>query len=207
VRTAEIRKFVGFKCMAWSASKELLEKIETPQNLMLARATGTGDDNKSYKELRNDLFQTSVVKKALPHFVRTCGDLSQFWHFIKSQPELSTYASRREFIWKAFRPLLMGVDNDTGVEHQAFFPKGAEHDAYVYIRNILQTAKQDVFIIDPYMDSSIFQVLGALSPSNLRVKLLTSKAPADFALEAQKFRKQHSGFTVPPRRRSRTCCE
>jgi hypothetical protein len=186
--------------MAWSPSKELLEKIETLQNLMLACATGAGGDNKSYQELRNDLLQIPVVKEALPRFVRTCGDLSQFWHFIKSKPELSTYASRREFIWAAFRPLLMGVDDDSGVEGQAFFAKGAEHDAYVHIRSILQTAKQDVFIIDPYMDSSIFQVLGALSPGHLRVKLLTSKAPADFALEAQKFVKQHSRFAVEPRR-------
>ena len=93
----------------------------------------------------------------------------------------------------------MGVDDDTGVEHQVFFAKGAEHDAYVHIRTILQTAKQDVFIIDPYMDSSIFKVLATLSPGHLRVKLLTSKVPADFALEAQKFVKQHSGFTLEPR--------
>ena len=187
--------------MAWSPSKEILEKIETLQNLMLDRATGGAGDNRAYQELRGELLQIPIVKEALPRFVRTCGDLSQFWHFIKSKkPELSTYASRREFIWAAFRPLLMGVDDDTEVEHQAFFAKGAEHDAYVHIRTILQTAKQDVFVIDPYMDSSIFQVLGTLAPGHVRVKLLTSKVPADFALEAQKFVKQHSGFIVEARR-------
>jgi hypothetical protein len=186
--------------MARSPSKELLEKIETLQNLMLGYATGTPADNKEYKELRDELFQNPVVKEALPRFVRTCSDLSQFWHFIKGNPELKTYASRRELIWEAFRPLLMGVDDDTGVEHQAFFTKGAEHDAYVHIRTILQTAKQDVFIIDPYMDSSIFQVLARLSPGHVRVKLLTSKVPADFALEAQKFVRQHSEFAVEARK-------
>jgi hypothetical protein len=55
--------------MAWSPSKELLEKIETLQNLMLARATGTDSaaDKKYYKELREDLFQIPAVKQALPH--------------------------------------------------------------------------------------------------------------------------------------------
>jgi hypothetical protein len=169
---------------------------------LLARATGAGagDDNESYRQLRNELFDIVDIKEALPRFVRTCGDLSQFWHLIKSKPELSTYASRREFIWEAFRPLLNGADDDTGVEHQAFFAKGAEHDAYVHVRNILQTAKKDVFIIDPYIDSSIFQVLGTLSPSHVSVKVLTSKAPTDFSLEAQKFVKQHPGFTVEARK-------
>jgi hypothetical protein len=94
----------------------------------------------------------------------------------------------------------MGVDNDTGVENRHFFAKGAEHDAYVHIRTILQTPEQDVLIIDPYMDNSIFKVLATLSPGHLRVKLLTSKVPADFALEAQKFVKQHSGFPLEPRK-------
>src|SRR6266851_4804009 len=54
--------------------------------------------------------------------------------------------------------------------------------------------------IDPYMDTSIFQVLGTLSSAVLAVKLLTSKIPVDFGLEAQKFVKQHSGFSIEARR-------
>jgi hypothetical protein len=182
-------------------TKEIIEKIEALQNVMMASVTGGTSDNQSYRTLRDELFQTSVVKEALPRFVRTCGDLSQFWHFIKTKQTLPTYASRREFIWEAFRPLLVGADDETSaVERQAFFAKGSEHDAYVHIRSILQTANQQVFIIDPYMDSSIFQVLGTLSSAAVTVKLLTSKIPADFGLEAQKFVKQHSGFTIEARR-------
>ena len=186
--------------MTWEASKELLEKIESLQNLMLAGATDGVADDARYRSLRSELLQVPAVKEALPRFVRTCTDLSQFRHFIQSKPELKTYASRREFIWEAFRPLLIGADDDAGVERQVFFPKGKEHDAYVHIRGILLTAKQEVFIIDPYMDHSIFKVLGTLSPDHVSVKLLTSKAPTDFALEAKKFVKQNPRFTVEPRR-------
>jgi len=187
--------------MTSALTKDLLEKIEALQNVMMASVTGGASDNQSYRRLRGELFETSDLKEALPRFVRTCGDLSQFWHFIKSKQNLPTYASRREFIWAAFRPLLVGSDDDSsGVERQAFFAKGSEHDAYVHIRSILQTANHQVFIIDPYMDSSIFQVLGTLSSAVVTVKLLTSKIPADFGLEAQKFVKQHSGFSVEARR-------
>ncbi len=168
---------------------------------MIGRVTGGNSDNETYRTLRRELFDASVVKEALPRFVRTCGDLTQFWHFIKTKQNLPSYASRREFIWEAFRPLLAGADDDSsGVQHQAFFAKGSEHDAYVHIRSILQTANQEVFIVDPYMDSTIFQVLGTLSSPAVTVKLLTSKIPADFGLEAQKFVKQHSGFAVDARK-------
>ena len=46
------------------------------------------------------------------------------------------------------------------------------------------------------MDGSIYQALGTLTATPMNVRILTSKRPADFALETQKFVKQHTGFTV-----------
>ncbi len=85
------------------------------------------------------------------------------------------------------------------LEQEAFFPKGSEHDAYVHIRNILQEAKKALFIIDPYMDSSVFSLLASLS-GRLDVKILTSKVPPDFALEATKFLAQHHSFSMEIRK-------
>ena len=59
--------------------------------------------------------------------------------------------------------------------------------------------KANLFVIDPYVDSSIYQLLATLAPSTMLVRILTSKYPADFALETKKFTKQHSGFTVEVR--------
>jgi hypothetical protein len=114
--------------------KKLLEKIENLQNLMLASVTGGGSDNGTYKQIREELFEVEGLKDHLPRFVRTCTDLSQFWHFIKREGDMPTYASRREYVWNAFRPLLTGLDNESELEREAFFPKGSEHDAYVHIR-------------------------------------------------------------------------
>ncbi len=176
--------------------KQLQEQIESLQNLMLASVTGGGSDDIAYKRVRDELFIMPGLKEALPRFVRTCPDLAQFWHFIKREGSLPSYSSRREYIWKAFRPLLAGIDDETPVEREAFFAKGSDHDAYVHIRTILQLAKGELFIIDPYMDGSIYQVLGTLPATTMALKILTSKAPSDFALEGQKFVKQHSGFTL-----------
>jgi hypothetical protein len=185
--------------MALTLDKAVLEKIEALQNIMLASVTGDARDEAEYRQIREELFRMPGLKEALPRFVRTCGDLSQLWHFIKTQEKLGSYASRREYIWGAFRPLLAGVDDDAGIEREVFFVKGSDHDAYVHIRSILQTAKGDLFVIDPYMDSSIYQALGTLTAAPMNVRILTSKHPADFALETKKFIKQHAGFGVEVR--------
>ena len=184
--------------MQLSWDKLTLEKIEALQNLMLASVTGGVRDDTEYQRLRDELFRLLGLKEALPRSVRTCGDLSQFWHLIKRQEGLATYASRREFIWNAFRPLLLGVDDEGGIEREVFFVKGSDHDAYVHIRAILQSAKSDLFLIDPYMDGSIYELLGTLTPPMI-VSILTSKCPSDFALETKKFTKQHPSFRVDVR--------
>jgi hypothetical protein len=185
--------------MVLTLEKPVLEKIEALQNIMLASVTGGARPEPEYRQIREELFRMPGLKDALPRFVRTCGDLSQLWHFIKTQDGLATYASRREYIWNAFRPLLAGVDDVAGIERETFFVKGSDHDAYVHIRSILQTTKGELAIIDPYMDSMIFQLLGTLASTTMTVRILTSKCPSDFSLETKKFTKQHPGFIVEVR--------
>ena len=185
--------------MALTLERPVLEKIETLQNLLIASVTGGARDEEAYRQIRDELFGQPGLKEVLPRFVRTCGDLSQVWHLIKNQEGLVTYVSRREHIWNAFRPLLAGVDDDAGIEREVFFVKGSDHDAYVHIRSILQTAKADLFLIDPYMDGSLYQLLGTLSPTKMIVQILTAKCPSDFSLETKKFTKQHPGYAVEAR--------
>lgn len=176
-------------------NKELLEKIEMLQNIMLASIVGGERDDSGYVALREELLANQVIKEALPRFVRTCRDLGQFWNFIKLENSLPSYATRREFVWRAFRPVLDGID-EASSEREQFFAKGSDHDAYVAIRTILQEAKSELLIIDPYMDGTIYQLLGTLSISTLIVKILSAKIPSDFALEARKFVAQHPEFTI-----------
>jgi hypothetical protein len=175
-------------------TEEVLEKIEMLQNIMMQAVTSNSGDHKGYVDLRAELLDIPGLKEALPRFVRTCNDLSQFWHSVKAQG-LSSYDSRRTYIREGFSPLLAGI-HESAVGREVFFEKGSAHDAYVHIRGILQNARADLFLIDPYMDGSIYQLLGSLSPARLSVKILTSKAPADFKLEATKFVKQHNPFAL-----------
>ncbi|MEQ1795578.1 MAG: toll/interleukin-1 receptor domain-containing protein [Nitrospira sp.] len=99
--------------------KEQLEAVETMQNLLIARATGsvTASDS-DYRSLRNRLLAESVLRDILPSFLRTARDLSQFWAYIKK--DFTGYEKRREHIWSAFQPVFEFLE---APEETAPFPE------------------------------------------------------------------------------------
>ena len=83
---------------------ELAEKVEAFQNLLISWATGGQWDENEYKALRDELISTAPTKEMVPRFVHYCGDLHQFWSFIKGiSPK---YKGRREYLWTEFRPVI-----------------------------------------------------------------------------------------------------
>lgn len=92
---------------------ELREILESVQNMLVARATGSSPNEADYNELRLILISEDLINGELPRFVRTCRSLSQFWAYISK--ESGTYAGRREHIWKGFAPLLEKLENNNSM--------------------------------------------------------------------------------------------
>lgn len=105
----------------------------------------------------------------------------------------------------ALRAIGWRIDNgklapDAEPVRELFFPKQSQHDAYVEIRCILQTATKLITIIDPYIDQTILTLLASSLQPEMTIRLLTSKVPIDFSLEANAWREQHSGVTLDVRK-------
>jgi hypothetical protein len=80
------------------------------------------------------------------------------------------------------------------VEQHVFFPAGAIHDAFVHIRSLFKGASKEVFVIDGYVDSSLFEfLLPTNSPKACRILTKSTHLPKDFLAEAKAFVAQH-GF-------------
>ena len=79
---------------------------------------------------------------------------------------------------------------------ELFFPDGSHHDDYVEIRGIMRGASTSIDIIDPYVDGSTLTLLTACVIPGMVFRVLTSKCPADFALETGKWRKQQTQNTL-----------
>jgi hypothetical protein len=88
-----------------------------------------------------------------------------------------------------------GSDTD----QHAFFPAGAIHDAFVHIRSLFKGASKEIFVIDGYVDSSLFQfLLSTNSPRTCRVLTKARQLPKDFLAETKAFVAQH-GFVFSVR--------
>jgi hypothetical protein len=95
----------------------LYEAALALQNGLLAHATDGSITNEDYKKLRRRLMTDQRSMGAIPTFVRTCRDNSQFWAYIKGR--WAQYAERRTEIYEAFAPLLDALE---GNEHPADQP-------------------------------------------------------------------------------------
>jgi hypothetical protein len=95
-------------------AEELLVKVESLKNALVARATGEATNDSDYERLRLELVRHPLVKDKLPRFVHTCRTLGEFWPFIKDKD--GHYAGRRLYLGEQFDAVL------TFLEQQASTP-------------------------------------------------------------------------------------
>src|SRR5579871_1165600 len=86
---------------------------------------------------------------------------------------------------------------------EKFFGPGTQHDAFVAIRDILQSATHELTIVDGYMGEDLLTAIGSGPNPAIQIKLLTTqlglaKRP-DLMVEAQKFKQQWQGSSVEVR--------
>lgn len=113
---------------------------------------------------------------------------------VKKEELADSLRSSLELVGWVIKDGILTTSNGNVID--VFFPKGAVHDAYVGIREILVAAKSSLDVIDPYSDSTVFQMLSATTISNLKIRILTAKTPSDFAIETKKFKQQNAGFDI-----------
>nr|WP_249153278.1 phosphatidylserine/phosphatidylglycerophosphate/cardiolipin synthase family protein [Bradyrhizobium diazoefficiens] len=58
----------------------------------------------------------------------------------------------------------------------AFIPVGNSFDAYAAIAKVMSTAKQDVLVVDPYMDDTVLTDFGGTLTEGIVLRLLTDQA-------------------------------
>lgn len=119
-------------------NQEKLIKIETIQNLLIARATGSNENTSEYETLRFYLLKEADIKNLLPKYILTCRNLQQFWQFIKF--EYATYAERRDVIWKSFQPILEKLEFSSEVPSDQIIKNVVQNIDSYYIHTIWNKA-------------------------------------------------------------------
>jgi len=91
---------------------------------------------------------------------------------------------------------------DYGKEEKVY-PKGHIYDFYKDIRDITKDAKNEVFVIDSYVDEELFNLYLEKIPVGVRIRILTNSPQGNFVTVAKKFKmKPDVDFEV---RQSKDC--
>ncbi len=83
---------------------------------------------------------------------------------------------------------------------ELFFEKGLIHDAYIKIREIIESSQHKVIIIDPYVDRTLFELFKNLIGKQYNIKILTFNISNDFEYEKNLFCNQHKEFNIEVRK-------
>jgi hypothetical protein len=108
-----------------------------------------------------------------------------------SQGYVSKYLPRAIF---AIHKALARAELDApAAARGAFIPAKNSFDAFAAINKILQSAKKDVFIVDPYLDEAVLTEFGGSIPSAVTLRLLSdqSSVKASLKLAATSWVAQH----------------
>ena len=83
------------------------------------------------------------------------------------------------------------LEIDIPSEGQQIFGPGAVYDFFKELNGLLATARSSILIVDPYLDSQIFDgYIGKLN-TTVEVKMITNKNSADLKLAADRFNAQN----------------
>jgi hypothetical protein len=71
------------------------------------------------------------------------------------------------------------------------FAAGEVYDFFKELNNLINSADSSIFIIDPYLDHTVFDQYVVSKKSNVTVRLLISKNAENVKAAAEKYRSQH----------------
>lgn len=77
---------------------------------------------------------------------------------------------------------------------QGIFYNGQIFDAYVFVNDLFKSAKEEVFLIDNYIDETTLILLSKYQ--NLKFTILTKNLSKQFELDLDKYNKQYNNLTV-----------
>ena len=86
------------------------------------------------------------------------------------------------------------IQNNTLDIKQGVFYDGEIFDAYVFINNLLKSAKKEVTIIDNYIDESVLTLFSKYP--KIKFKIITKSISKQLKLDTQKYNAQYKNLTI-----------
>ena len=90
--------------------------------------------------------------------------------------------------------IMSQIQNNSLKPKQGIFYDGEIFDAYVFINDLLKFAKEEIVLIDNYIDESVFILFSKYS--NIKVKIYTKTITKQLNLDFQKYQLQYNNIEL-----------
>ena len=90
--------------------------------------------------------------------------------------------------------VLNALENKTQKPSEGIFFDGQIYDAYVFINDLLKSAKSEVLLIDNYIDDTVFTLFSKYQ--NLQIKIYTQSISKQLNLDFQKYSSQYKNIEL-----------
>ena len=87
------------------------------------------------------------------------------------------------------------LENNKEIPKQGVFYNGQTYDAYAFVNQLIKTAKNNIILIDNYIDDTVITLLTA-KKTNVQVTLLMQQPTKKLELDVQKANTQYPTFVI-----------
>ncbi len=95
---------------------------------------------------------------------------------------------------ESFEQLFQAIETKETVPRQGIFFDGQIFDAYLFVSDLVKSAKKSIVLIDNYIDETVLALLG--KNQHAKITIYTKKISAQLKLDIDKFNTQYQPITV-----------
>ena len=175
VLSAQLAKLQIFKGQNYQAGEAAEAEWYHLTAKLVMRSFGSGSPN--YRTF-------TLARSAGEHFIRPYGDYGGVDHRLNQ----SNFEARLRGYESALNSSVEELRLDLpDAEFKGVYEPGQEYELYQDVKAIVGLAKHELFVIDPYLSSEIFDVYAGSIPRSVRFRLLGAKIPPDVQALGQKY--------------------
>lgn len=165
--------------------KREVERDVDHYNLDVVISVGYRVNSKKATAFRQ--WATSVLKSYIQNGYAINGDKITNERFVSLENEVATLKSQ-------MGELKVLIKDDTVKPKEGIFFDGQIYDAYAFVNDLLKSAKNEVVLIDNYIDDSVFTLLSKYP--NLKIKIYTQTITKQLSLDYQKYQAQYQNMEL-----------
>ena len=165
-------------------NREVLRNIEH-YNLDIILAVGYRTN--SVKAIKFRQWATSILKNYIQNGYVINSDKITNERFVNLENDVNILISQMNEVKSL-------VKNNKLETNQGIFFDGQVYDAYSFVSDLIKTAKDEIILIDNYIDDSILTMFSKIP--NIKVSIFTNSISKQLKLDFEKYSKQYDNISL-----------